>query len=252
VFDVAEPDDIELPQSHARQLRDIQTRLTINPPAPNAPAVCVIDSGIQESHLLLEPAIDKSASRCFLPNTAETDVADYVPSGGHGTRVAGAVLYADDIRDQGTVDNEAWVQNARVLNDQCRLPEEVLPPALIRDVVQHYHNGPRQTRIFNHSINADAPCRRKHMSAWAAEIDRLCNEHDILIIQSIGNQASLLDDNASDAQGALCFLQKFQYPSIALCYRTASAEGLLVADSSVADAALCLSSFCCHSAALAS
>lgn len=187
VFEVAEPDDIELPQSHARQLRDIQTRLTINPPAPNAPAVCVIDSGIQESHILLERAIDKSTSRCFLPNTAETDVADYVPSGGHGTRVAGAVLYADDIRDQGTVDNEAWVQNARVLNDQCRLPEEVLPPALIRDVVQHYHNGPRQTRIFNHSINADAPCRRKHMSAWAAEIDRLCNEHDILIIQSIGN-----------------------------------------------------------------
>ena len=187
VFEVAEPDDIELPQSHARQLRDIQTRLIINPPAPNAPAVCVIDSGIQESHILLEPAIDKSTSRCFLPNTAETDVADYVPSGGHGTRVAGAVLYADDIRDQGTVDNEAWVQNARVLNDQCRLPEEVLPPALIRDVVQHYHNGPRQTRIFNHSINADVPCRRKHMSAWAAEIDRLCNEHDILIIQSIGN-----------------------------------------------------------------
>lgn len=187
VFEVAEPDDIELPQSHARQLRDIQTRLTINPPAPNAPAVCVIDSGIQEGHVLLEPAIDKSTSRCFLPNTAETDVADYVPSGGHGTRVAGAVLYADDIRDQGIVEHEAWVQNARVLNDQCRLPEEVLPPALIRDVVQHYHNGPRQTRIFNHSINADAPCRRKHMSAWAAEIDRLCNEHDILIIQSIGN-----------------------------------------------------------------
>lgn len=187
IFEVAEPDDIELPQTHARQLRDIQTKLTINPPAHGAPAVCVIDSGIQEGHVLLEPAIDKSTSRCFLPGTAETDVADYVPSGGHGTRVAGAVLYADDIRDQGTVDCQTWIQNARVLNDQCKLPEEVLPPALIRDVVQHYHNGPRQTRIFNHSINADAPCRRKHMSAWAAEIDRLCNEHDILVIQSIGN-----------------------------------------------------------------
>lgn len=187
IFEVAEPDDIELPQAHARQLRDIQTRLTLNPPAQDAPAVCVIDSGIQEGHVLLEPAIDKPASRCFLPNTAETDIADYVPSGGHGTRVAGAILYADDIKDQGTVDSEVWIQNARVLNEQCRLPQEVLPPALIRDVILHYHNGPRRTRIFNHSINADAPCRRKHMSAWAAEIDRLCNEHDILIIQSIGN-----------------------------------------------------------------
>jgi len=187
IFEVAEPDDIELPQAHARQLRDIQTRLTLNPPTQDAPAVCVIDSGIQEGHVLLEPAMDKPTSRCFLPNTAQTDVADYVPGGGHGTRVAGAVLYADDIRDQGTVDCPTWIQNARVLNDQCKLPVEVIPPALIRDVVQHFHNGPRRTRIFNHSINADAPCRRTHMSAWAAEIDRLCNEHDILVIQSIGN-----------------------------------------------------------------
>ncbi len=187
IFEVAEPDDIELPQAHARQLREIQTRLTIVPPTEDAPAVCVIDSGIQEEHVLLEPAIDKATSHCFLPNISETDVADYVPAGGHGTRVAGAILYADDIRNEGDVTCQTWIQNARVLDDECRMPNEVLPPALIRDVVLHYHNGPRNTRIFNHSINADAPCRRKHMSAWAAEIDRLSNEHDILVIQSIGN-----------------------------------------------------------------
>lgn len=187
LLEAAEPDDIELPQAHARQLRDIRIGLTVNPPAQGAPAVCVIDSGIQEGHVLLEPAIDKPSSRCFLPNTATTDVADKVVNGGHGTRVAGAILYADDIREEGTVNCETWIQNARILNHENKLPEEVLPPALIRDVVQHYHNGPRQTRIFNHSVNADAPCRQKHMSAWAAEIDRLCNEHDILIIQSIGN-----------------------------------------------------------------
>ena len=117
----------------------------------------MVDSGIQEGHILLEPAIDKATSRCFLPNAAETDIADHVPSGGHGTRVAGAILYADDIRDEGTIECGVWIQNARVLNEQCRLPDEVLPPALLRDVVQHYHDGPRHTRIFNHSINADAP-----------------------------------------------------------------------------------------------
>src|SRR5690606_535798 len=50
-----------------------------------------------------------------------------------------------------------------------------------------YHDGPRNTRIFNHSINADAPCRTQHMSAWAAEIDLLCHDYDVLIIQSAGN-----------------------------------------------------------------
>lgn len=190
IFEVAEPDDIELPQQHTRQLRDITTRLTITPPAEDAPVVCVIDSGIQEEHLLLEPAIDKDTSHCFLPETSTTEVADYVANGGHGTRVAGAVLYADDIPDAGTHESQTWIQNARVLNADCRMPEELLPPALIREVIQHYHLGNRKTRIFNHSINADAPCRTKHMSAWAAEIDRLCNEHDILVIQSIGNLRS--------------------------------------------------------------
>lgn len=187
IFEVAEPDEIELPQKHARQLHDIRIRLTINPPAHDAPVVCVIDSGIQEEHLLLEQAIDKESSHCFLPNTPATEVADYVVHGGHGTSVAGAVLYADDIPNAGTFESQTWIQNARVLNADRKLPEKVLPPALIREVIQHYHLGNRKTRIFNHSINADAPCRTKHMSAWAAEIDRLCNTHDILVIQSIGN-----------------------------------------------------------------
>jgi hypothetical protein len=187
IFEVAEPDDIELPQQHARQLRDIATQLTVNPPARTAPAVCIVDSGIQEGHRFLEPAVDKEASHCFLPDTLSTDVADHVRGGGHGTRIAGAVLYADNIPEAGTVESQVWIQNARVLNADCILPEELLPPALIREVIQHFHEGPRKTRIFNHSINADAPCRTKHMSAWAAEIDRLSNEHDILVVQSIGN-----------------------------------------------------------------
>ena len=33
IFEVAEPDIIELPQEHARQLRDIQARLRVNLPA---------------------------------------------------------------------------------------------------------------------------------------------------------------------------------------------------------------------------
>jgi len=186
IFEVAEPDEIELPQDHTRELRELKGRIRIAPPPDGAPAVCVIDSGIQEEHLFLEPAIDKDSSHCFLPGVSDTEVADYVRDGGHGTRVAGAVLYADEIPD-GAAQAETWIQNARVLDGDCKLPEELLPPALIREVVERYHNGTRQTRIFNHSINADTPCRTKHMSAWAAEIDRLCNENDILVIQSIGN-----------------------------------------------------------------
>jgi Subtilase family len=189
VFEVAEPDDIELPQQVTRDLRALAATVVIEPADPSMPVVCVIDSGIQEEHLLLEPGIDKPSSRCFLPHR-ETDVTDYVSPAGHGTRVAGAILHGEEIPKSGTHKLEAWVQNARVLDDGCDMPKELVPPEVLGNVVRRYHQGSPKARIFNHSINADAPCRTVHMSAWAAEIDRLTFENDILVVQSTGNLKS--------------------------------------------------------------
>jgi len=96
-------------------------------------------------------------------------------------------MHGEDVPKSGTMKLETWVQNARVLDNNCDMPKELFPPAVLREVVRRYHDGSRRTRIFNHSINADAPSRTVHMSAWAAEIDRLSFERDILIVQSVGN-----------------------------------------------------------------
>lgn len=157
-------------------------------PDENAPVVCVIDSGIQEEHRWLEPAIDTATSRCFLPGHDPDDVADYVFPQGHGTRVAGAVLYPEQIPVIGTIHPLAWIQNARVLNDQNRLPINLPPEMYLQKVVEHFHSAPRYTKIFNHSINARYPCPRKRMTAWAAKLDELSHEYDVLFIQSAGNQ----------------------------------------------------------------
>ena len=187
VFEVVEPEDISLPQNSL--LSEAQQPPALTPVAPDAgaPAVCIIDSGIQEGHVLLQPAIDHPASHCFLPGKAATDVGDYVAGGGHGTRVAGAVLYGEEIAKAGTPKLPFWIQNARVLDNNNRMPEEIFPAGAMRAVVKRYHLGPRATRIFNHSINAYGYCRLRHMSSWAAEIDALSNEYDVLIVQSAGN-----------------------------------------------------------------
>ena len=168
-------------------MKAAEARLDIQPPNADAPVVCVVDSGMQEEHFWLEPGIDKEASHCFLPNVSDTDVADYVSPSGHGTRVAGAVLHGEDVPKAGVVNLECWVQNARVLNNACDMPKEMFPPAVLREVVKRFHEGKRKTRIFNHSINSRTACRTRHMSAWAAEIDLLSNDYDVLIIQSTGN-----------------------------------------------------------------
>ena len=187
IFEVIEPEDIELPQRVPKPEEMPLPDMTPLPPDEGAPAVCVIDSGIQEAHILLEPAIDKESSHCFLPGRLHSDIADYVRPGGHGTRVAGAVLYKETVVRSGEIPLEFWIQNARILDDDCRLPVELFPPAAIREVVERFHLGPKGTRIFNHSINVAAPCRTRHMSAWAAEMDALCEKYDVLIVQSSGN-----------------------------------------------------------------
>jgi hypothetical protein len=187
IFEVVEPEDIALPQQAANPGEQFDGGLAPTAPQPNAPAVCVIDSGIQEAHLFIQPAIDQATSYCFLPGRNADDVSDFVAPGGHGTRVAGAVLYGETVTPNGTFQLPFWIQNARVLDENNSMPVEMFPPEAVRTVIERFHQGSRETRIFNHSINANAPCRARYMSAWAAEIDLLCATHDILFVQSAGN-----------------------------------------------------------------
>jgi hypothetical protein len=185
IFEVVEPDDIDLPQ---RMHEDDSTPPSENVPAApddDAPAVCVIDSGIQEGHVLLHNAISSDESHCFLPGVPTDQIADLVAPSGHGTRVAGAVLFGEKVRPQ--TQHPFWIQNARVLDQDANMPVELYPPEAMRAVVQRYADGPRKTRIFNQSINARYGCRLSRMSAWAAEIDLLSEKYDILFIQSAGN-----------------------------------------------------------------
>ena len=188
VFEVTEPDTILLREDQIDSGDGVDDNPTPQPPEPDAPTVCVIDSGIQEEHRLIESAIDKATSYCFLPPPElSTNVSDYIPPSGHGTRVAGAVLYGESV--QRDLDHQLpfWIQNARVLDAAGSLPAKLFPAALLRQIVDRYHHGPRHTKIFNHSINADCHCRLRHMSAWAAQIDALSEQFDILVIQSSGN-----------------------------------------------------------------
>lgn len=187
IFEVVEPEDIALPQQAGEPGAEPGEAAAPIAPDANAPTVCVIDSGIQEAHVLIQPAIDQTTSHCFLPGKSPNDVADFVTPAGHGTRVAGAVLYGEVVAKDGTPQLPFWIQNARVLDEHNSMPVEMFPPEALRAAVERFHQGPRQTRIFNHSINANVYCRARYMSAWAAEIDSLCDAYDVLVVQSAGN-----------------------------------------------------------------
>lgn len=185
IFDVSEPDTFsELVQRQGLSDGD-DSSFHLEPPESNAPKVCVIDSGIQERHSLLKEAIDSQNSTSWVPRE-NNKTADYVSNGGHGTRVAGAVLYPRTIPRSGKQQAVCWIQNARVLDANCKLPKTLFPPNLLGKIVEFYHEQ-TGTRIFNHSITGSVPCRTRYMSAWASAIDQLTWQKDILFIVAAGN-----------------------------------------------------------------
>jgi hypothetical protein len=187
-FDISEPEQV--PKSLSNQLSaGEEPPFILEPPSPTAPKVCVIDSGIQESHRLLRAAIDIANSRSWIPGEIN-QTADLVTGGGHGTRVAGAVLYPRTIPHTGNQAAPFWIQNARVLDRSCKFPDSLYIPKVLNQIINDYHVQ-KGTRIFNHSITGSSPCRRIYMSAWATAIDHLSWRNDVLFIVASGNLPSV-------------------------------------------------------------
>ena len=185
IFEVSEAETIimgEAPENNDSLTENVQ----IEAPIQSAPIVCVMDSGIQEEHKYLAPAIISDESVSLLPNNLNT--SDEVAGGGHGTRVTGAVLYPRTIPSDGIYQLPCWIRNMRILDANNCLPEDVYPPKTIAIAVQKYNvESSPPTRIFNHSIGSRRSCEMKHMTSWAAEIDSQSYNNDVLFIQAAGN-----------------------------------------------------------------
>jgi subtilisin family serine protease len=200
IFEANPPDDVSQPISGGDAVNSSSyDQYELLPPVNGAPLICIIDSGIQESHRWLEPSIMKEKSTCFIPSLTTDDVADYVPAGGHGTRVAGACLYGDVIPTEGTIQAPFGLINARVLDERNELREGIFPARMLEKVVKMYA-GEAGVKIFQHSIASNRAFKLGRMSTWGCAIDQLSHREDVLIIQATGN---LVDRAAINAPGII-------------------------------------------------
>lgn len=180
VFEVIEVEDIENISvgSEHEALLDFE----IIAPEDNSPEIGIIDSGIQENHKFIKDAVLSENSISYLEDDNST--ADKVSNGGHGTKVAGAILYPNGITGiTSPYQLPCFVRNLRVLDDNKKLQSK-LPADLINKIVE---DNP-DCQIFNQSINSNIPYRKKHMSLWAATMDYLAFKKNILFINSVGNK----------------------------------------------------------------
>ena len=179
VFDVSEVEEVGGVDGNVKEGED--TDFNILPPEVGSPEIGVIDSGIMEGHKYLAPAIIKDNSKSYIED--DTSTADKVLGGGHGTKVAGAILYPYGISEiDADYKLPCFVRNLRVLNQDNALVNK-FPAELMMKIVEEN----KDCSIFNLSINSKVPFRKKHMSLWAATIDSLIHDNRILFIISTGN-----------------------------------------------------------------
>jgi hypothetical protein len=150
------------------------------PPPPDAPLIGIIDSGLAD-HPLLQGAI---AARFGRPN----NLGD-ADGWGHGTRVAGIAIFGD-IRECAEARRFAppfRLISAKVINDQGQFPEDTTVPDQMEAAIRELHR--RGCRIINISLGdrAKLPYDGGRVTPWAATLDALASELDVLIVLSAGN-----------------------------------------------------------------
>lgn len=178
VFEVSEVDEVKGIEGQGSDIPEIE--IDIIAPDDESATVGVIDSGIMENHKFISPAIKKE-SKSYIDGDVST--ADYVKGGGHGTKVAGAILYPKGIANvESPYKLPCFIKNLRVL-DKDNYLQHKFPASLMEIIVSENSD----CKVFNLSITSSAKYRIKHMSSWAAIIDKLTFENDILFLISVGN-----------------------------------------------------------------
>ncbi len=154
----------------------------------DAPIIGVIDSGITD-HPLIEDIIVGSIG---VPD--ELGTADDF---GHGTRVAGIAIFGD-LRSQltdGLLARGARLCSAKVVDENGHFPDRRLTPGQMREAITRL-NQDFGCRIFVIALGDRTKVYDGgKVGPWAATLDELVAELDVVIIVSAGNRDSIRTGN---------------------------------------------------------
>lgn len=154
----------------------------ILPPEAGAPVIGVLDSGLNE-HPFLEGIVAERTA--FPPELGTADIW------GHGTRVAGVALFGD-LRERlqdGRLQPAGQLVSAKVVQDNGAFYERRTLPRQMREAITQLHRA-HNCRLFVISLG-DVRARNEpgRVGPWAATLDELARELDVLIFVSAGNRA---------------------------------------------------------------
>ncbi|TCA83705.1 S8 family peptidase [Rhizobium leguminosarum bv. viciae] len=153
----------------------------LNGVAADAPLIGILDSGIN-AHPFFDDILVGSIGVPARLGTAD----DF----GHGTRVGGVAVFGD-LRAQlaaGTLDRGARLCSAKVVNEHGAFDDRRLVPSQMREAIITL-NADYGCRIFVIALgDTKRPYDGGKVGTWAATLDELARELDVVIVVSSGNR----------------------------------------------------------------
>lgn len=161
-------------------------------PSDDSPAVCLIDTGVNRAHPLIEPLLSDQDSNTVFPDGDASD--DRFEN--HGTPMAGLAAYGD-LRNL-MLSTESWQQlhkleSVRLIHGSYRTDPENYGAVTIQAVATPEIISPNRPRVFCMAITAPGPNTSGNPSAWSSAIDMLASGTDAeesiprVILLSAGN-----------------------------------------------------------------
>lgn len=154
--------------------KDLFQRIT--PPPDDAPAVCILDTGVTRGHPLLEPVIDRSALMSVDPAWGAHDDGGGPGRMGHGTEMAGLAAYGDltPLLSASTlVRLRHRVESVKILPPRGANRPELYGAITAEAVSRAEILAPYRRRVFSLAVTANDQRDRGQPTSWSAAIDAL-------------------------------------------------------------------------------
>lgn len=180
------------PQEQHERLDNLLARTQYSPDDNNVPHVCLLDTGVNRGHRLLEPALAAGDLHTVEPAWGTDDVL------GHGTQIAGLALFGDlteALDGNGLVQIDHRLESVKILHQNggggtdSRHHGFLTVEAVNRPEV----TAPSRLRVFGMAVTARDNRDRGRPSAWSSALDSLAADVDgdaaqpRLLVVSSGN-----------------------------------------------------------------
>ncbi len=146
----------------------------IQSPSNNAPAVCLLDTGVNYEHPLLKLAMNPDEMDAY--DRQQWLITDHYQHDGHGTPMAGLCLYGDLTEilassKQHTLQHK--IESVKIVPPKGKNPEELYGSITTECVSRAEIFAPNRKRVFCLAITAPDNKTQGSPSSWSASIDAI-------------------------------------------------------------------------------